>query len=269
MSLRSVVALASSLALVLVACGGSATAPGSSSGSSGSSGSGGDGGRDERPCSTEPLDADTACVPGTAKAGAPITIGVAASTGCLGCFTTLEPCTVSVVGSAIVVTLESKVCKPAGDLACPAVCGLIGTTCTLPPLAAGSYTVAVTGDSPSSGVPPRELVVTADATASSCVLPSPGLKPPILDPDAFPKACVEDSDCVLVTAPNSCAGCACEPLAIAASGKDTYDAAYRAQRSFCPHNGNDPACSPCPPSLARCEKSTGTCAIAPFSTPTP
>lgn len=77
------------------------------------------------------------------------------------------------------------------------------TTCTIPPLAAGTYKVDVVGDGPHAGLPDRELVVTADG-ATSCKLPGPPNEPkPIPDSDAREYA--TDDDCAIATIGSVCA----------------------------------------------------------------
>jgi len=277
MSFRALLGFGSALVLVLVACGGSVSSVGGSSGSSGSSGTGSSGSSGAgssgssgssgigSTCSTNVLNGDRACVPGTARAGAPIQIAVAATDGCLGCFTTFEPCAVTVLGDRITVSMQTKTCQPQGDVACPAVCGLPGTTCTLPALKPGTYTVEVTGDKPRGGLPPRELVVTADATATSCTLPSNGSETPPLDGAGYAKSCSIDTDCALATVGDVCAPCKCPNLAIASSSSAQYQADYRERTSQCPTTNAEVKCAGCKPVMAKCALGgtalTGTCAI--------
>jgi hypothetical protein len=267
MSFRAVLALGSSLVVivVLVACGGtvSTAGDGGSDGGSGSDGGGADGGGGS--CSTATLPGDRACVPPTARANVPLEIAVDAANGCLGCFTTFDPCKVDVSGSQITVTMTTKTCPPPGDQGCPAICALPGTTCKLPPLAAGKYTVKVTGDGPREGLPPRELVVVDAPTApTSCKLPQPPNPPPPLDGTKYSTSCSGTNECRLVTVGDLCAPCHCPNAAIAVAAS-TYDADYRAAASQCRPTNGTVACAPCPPAAAFCKIDgtalTGTCVV--------
>lgn len=279
MSLRAGLGLGLSLVLVLVACGGTVSGVGNgngSSGSSGTSGSGGDPGSSGSngssgssggpgTCSSGTFPGDLACVPGTARANTPITIAVAAKDGCLGCFTSFEPCSVVVSGDHITLSMATKTCQPAGDVGCPAICQLPRTTCTVPGLAPGKYTVEVTGDKPRVGLPPRELVVTADATKTSCTLPPPGTMPPTLDGTSYAKSCSVDDDCAVATVGNLCTPCKCPNLAIAKTASATYEADAREITSQCPGTDAPIACAACKAVKAKCESGpgdlTGTCTL--------
>jgi hypothetical protein len=275
MSSRAAFAFGSSLLLVLVACGGSTASTGSdggtsggTSGSSGSSGSSGTSGTSGGgACTTAVLPGDRACVPSTAHAGVAVEIGVDATDGCLGCFTTFDPCQVDVTGTDITVTMMTRTCPPPGDQACPAICALPRTTCKIPPLAAGTYTVAVTGEGARTGLPPRQLVVTADAAASSCSLPMPGMPPTPLDGTVYSTSCSVDADCVVATVGDLCQPCKCPNAAIATSASDRYAGDYRAHASQCHTDKTGIQCAACAPSKAVCtiqpNALTGTCELKP------
>ncbi len=260
------------LVFVLVAaCGGQVTGKSSSSsssgGSSGSSSSGGSSGSSGGTCSTSTLPGDRTCVPGVARANTPIQIVVDASEGCLPCFATFEPCAVSVVGDEVTVSMVTKTCLPSGDTGCPAICQIPRTTCTLPPLAAGTYTVAVTGEGARSPLAPRRLEVATEATATSCTLPMPGAPPPTLDGSSYSTSCSVDDDCVLAIVGTACAPCACPNFAIAKSSARAYEADYREKTSQCATRKEPVACAGCPATPATCAKApdalTGTCSSSP------
>ena len=261
MMLRPVLVLGSTLVVLLVACGGSVSGGGSSSGASGSSGPSGNGGTSSTgglsgtsgavaSCTVQTLAGDRACVPGTGRANTPITIAVDASKGCLGCFTTFDPCNVTVTGDRITVSMVTRTCPPAGEVGCPAVCTFQATTCTIPPLAAGTYKVDVVGDGPHGGLPDRELVVTADG-ATSCKLPSPPNEPKPI-PDSYPRECATDDDCAIATIGSVCAPCTCPNTAIAKSALPAYEADYRAATSQCPPSDAQVKCGGCENHKAIC-----------------
>jgi hypothetical protein len=264
LSSASSVGVAAVLAFVIVACGGS-VGDGASGSDAGTDG-GGDGSEGGGSCTTATLPGDRACVPGIAPAGVPIEIGVDAADGCLGCFTTFDPCKVDVSGSEITVSMITRTCPPPGDQACPAICALPGTTCKLPALAAGTYTLKVTGDKARSGLPPRELVVANDPAASaSCKLPMPPNDPEPLDGKKYSTSCSVDADCKLATIGNLCMPCKCPNVAIATSDSAKYAADYRAGSSQCHATSDLIACAACPPAKATCVTDpsalTGTCTI--------
>src|SRR5690242_683858 len=147
MNYRNALAFGMTVAFAVVACGGSVSS---------SAGGGGAGGN----CAISTLDGSRACVPGTARANTPIEVTVAATGGCLDCFTTFEHCAVSVDGKRISVAMQTKVCQNGGDGAC--ACAPRRTACTIPALAAGTYSLEVAGERVAGGSPPRKLVVTAD-----------------------------------------------------------------------------------------------------------
>ena len=264
MSFRGGFAFGPSLLLVLLACGGSTSATGTDGGtgtgeggtSGGTSGGGGS-------CTTATLPGDRACVPSTAQAGVPLTIAVDAKDGCLGCFTTFDPCAVDVAGTDITVSMKTKTCPPPGDQACPAICALPGTTCQLPALAAGTYTLTVTGEGPRTGLVARTLVVTADAKATSCALPMPGTNPSPLDATGYSTSCSVDAECALATFGDVCQPCKCVNGAIAKSASEAYAGDYRAQASQCHTDKSGIQCAACAPVKAVCtimpNALTGTC----------
>ena len=252
------------------ACGGSVAGgpDGSSSSSGGSSSggssSGGSSGTSGGTCTSSPVAGSRACVPGTARAGAPLRIAVDATDGCLGCFAKLDACTVDVVGDRITVAMTATTCEPTTDRECPAVCMIPSTSCDVPPLAAGEYTVEVAGEGSRSGLAPRTIVVAADATETSCELPSPGTPPAPLDGSKYARACSTDEDCVRATVGNLCQPCACPNTAIAKAAAAEYEADRRARSSQCEPQGAV-VCAACAPMNAKCEIQpdalTGTCTL--------
>jgi hypothetical protein len=271
MSLRAALSFGTSLLVLVVACGGGTTgvAGGGAGTDGGTGGSGGEGGTGEGggTCTTAVLPGDRACVPGTARAGTPLTLEVDATNGCLGCFTTLEPCRVEVSGTTITMSITTKTCPPSGDQSCPAICALPRTTCNVPALAAGTYTIVVTGDGARTGLPPRELVVGGDATETSCKLPQNGMSPEPLDGTKYVRSCSNDAECVLATTGNVCSPCKCPDTAISKSASPTYEAQYRARASQCAPTNDGPACAACAPAKAKCAIDptafTGTCELTP------
>lgn len=275
----SVLALAGSLLLTLAACGGSVSTvggssgsnDGSSSGSSGSSGAGsssgssGSSGVDEGTCTQQTLPGDRACVPGTAIAGQPIKVAIDASEGCLGCFTAFEPCDVTVGPGTVTLAMRTRTCPPPGDQACPAVCQSPQTTCIIPPLAAGTYTVSVTGEGPRTNLPPRELVVADGAGASSCTLPLPGQGPAPIDGSTLSRSCSQDSDCQAAVVGNQCQPCFCPTTAISTSAVPQLEEEQRAKRSQCPVTQGGVACAACAAPVVHCaidpSALTGTCEL--------
>lgn len=227
--------------------GGTTSSGGSSGTSSGSSGSSsGDIG-----CTVDPMGVTRACVPGTAAAGAPISIQAEGDANCLGCGSTLQPCDVQVDGSKIKIGLSVKRCPLPPDTGCPAVCMLAIATCTIPPLAAGTYSIELTGGVRSSEDPPRQLVVKDGAGESKCSIPQDGTKPTI-EADSFPDTCAVDDDCTLVTEGDLCQPCSCPNEAIAKTALDAYQSKARALQSLCKSGGGAPSCAPCQEKKARC-----------------
>lgn len=181
-------------------------------------------------CTEQAQLANRACVPGTAKANVPLTIAVDLTTGCLPCFTKMKPCAVSMQGTAITIGMRTETCKPAGDQACPAICAFPSTTCELPALPAGIYSVTLEGETEPNA--PRRLFVADDAVATSCALavPSPSNLP--LDIGGLSTRCTTDADCMAAAA-SVCAPCTCPSVAIAKTEEDAYDAISREARSQC------------------------------------
>jgi hypothetical protein len=239
--------------------GSSGSSSGASSGSSGAS-SGSSGGGD---CTNIAVNGNRACVPGTAAAKREITVQIDDTQGCIGCFTTVNTCTVIVNGGQITLGMSGKQCTPKGDVGCPAICGIPKTTCAIPPLAPGKYIVQVTGED-STGYAPRELVVEEDASETSCSLLQNGTPVPELDKGKYGVACASDLDCRLATFGNLCQPCACPNGAISVGASDAYEADHRALRSHCPGQKGI-ACAACAPMKAKCELDgsslEGTCKV--------
>lgn len=249
-------ALVAGFPLVLVAACGGATTDGSTSSSSGASSSGASSsgassGSSGGTCTTAPVEGRRACVPGKARAGTPLTLAVDASDGCLGCFTTLT-CNVSVKGTEVLLAMESRTCPPPGDQACPAVCLVPQTTCTIPALAAGTYDVKVEGEGARAGILPRQLVVDAAADATSCALPPPNTTIEPIDASKYTTVCGSESDCVLATTGSLCQPCRCPNAAIAKSSADAYESDARARASQCEGDRSGIACAACAPVKAEC-----------------
>ena len=273
MVLRASVLLALS-SLLAIACGGSVDPGGATSSSSstssssgGSSSGGSQGSSGGGACWTAEVKGNRACVPGTARAGQPITVDVDATDGCLGCFTALDACKVSVTGDRIVFAMSATTCPPPGDRACPAVCMIPSVKCTIPALAAGSYTVEVAGEPQRNGLTPRTLVVTDDASASSCALLQPGTPAPPLDGSKYATSCSSDDDCVPARMGDPCKLCACPDTAIAKADAEKYASDFRASSSQCPSQRSQALCAACAPVKAACEIDpsalTGTCKLVP------
>ncbi|WP_146652007.1 hypothetical protein [Labilithrix luteola] len=264
MQLRSLVSLGTTVFVALVvacnsglvdhegSCPSGSTCEGSDDG-----GANVDSGTEGEHCTIGSLPGDRACVPGFGKAGTPITIA-AEGEGCLGCFTAFEACKVDVAGTNITITMATKTCPPAGDRACPAICAIPKTTCTLPALAAGEYRVQFSNES--KGVRWRTLVVAADGD-TSCDLTQPGLPPAELDTTKYSKTCTTDEDCVAVASGSTCGACGvCPSTAIAKTDETAYDAEVRRLTSQCSFPDEVPACAPCPPAEARCQ--AGACVLS-------
>lgn len=101
------------------------------------------------------------CIP--ASAGSGLTLSFAAKDRCSNCHTRTLECFATVgPGESIHLQLQHPSCP--SDLACPAVCETTATTCSIPPLAVGSYAVEL------DGADAGTLLVTAGG-ASSCSLP--------------------------------------------------------------------------------------------------
>lgn len=193
-------------------------------------------------CAQQAQPGNRACVPGTAKSSTPLTIALDLTSGCLPCFTTMKPCAVSMQGTAITVGMRTETCTPAGDQACPAVCGFASSTCEIPALPAGIYSVTIEGETARDA--PRRLHVADDASATSCALPFPAPSSTPIDLTGLATDCTTDADCVAVSA-TVCALCTCPSAAIAASAKDDFDASYRAASSQCAPPSENVACGAC------------------------
>ena len=251
-----------------VACGGATSDVDSSSGSGDGGAGGGDGGTGNgdggTTCTKAAVNGRRACVPGTASEGTALTVDIDASDGCLGCFTTLA-CNVQVTGTTITLAMESTTCPPAGDLACPAVCQIPQTKCTIPALAAGTYEVKVAGEGPRIGLGPRKLLVAPASaeTAASCSLGQIGTPPEPLDVSKLSTSCSTDQDCMLAFDGNVCGPCTCPSTAIATSAAKEYEALLRARSSQCETRQDGVACAACAPVKASCKIDgnalTGTC----------
>ena len=253
------------LAVIVVACGGTVTNVGDG-GTDGGGGAGGGGDAGEGGgCTLADFPADRACVPATARAGEPVYLTVDATDGCLGCFTTVDACKVVVGSHIITLSIVAKACPAPGDQACPAVCALASTECRLPPLDVGTYVIKVAGEAPSTGLPPRQLVVTQTAADTSCVLPAPGTPSDVIDGSIYSKSCSDDLDCVVATDGNTCEPCKCPNLAIAKGASEALSGNYRALLSQCTPGKGGVQCAPCPPVKATCVTDpsalTGTCTL--------
>lgn len=232
--------------------GGDGGAGSSGAGSSGASGgSSGTSGGDSA-CSVAETVVTRACVPGTAAPGVAITVQAEGEdTGCLGCGKSLEPCSVQVVGQKITIGLSLKTCSLPPDTACPAICAVGVGTCTIPPLAEGTYSIELAGGAKTSGDIARQLVVKSGG-ASSCTLDQ-GTNPPTIEADGYADSCSGDQDCALVIEGNVCQPCGCPNEAIAKSALDAFQAELRAKKSLCKDpSGGGPACAACPAYKATC-----------------
>jgi hypothetical protein len=231
---------------LVVACSGSTGHIGGNDG-----GADGGGGGDPGTCTTSALNATRACVPGTAKSGVELSLEVDGE-GCLGCGRTALPCQVQVTGQQIFLKLQQQSCV--SNLGCPEVCVLPQLKCTIPPLAAGRYTLEFTEGLHSSEDPVRSLVVADDATMTSCDTGDPNDPPkPIIASD-FPQVCVGDADCALITEGNVCAPCRCQTAAIAKSALPAYEATVRERQALCARGGSadQASCAPCQSRFPKC-----------------
>jgi hypothetical protein len=253
--------------VVVVACGGAdgggRTVGNDGGNSDGRDVGGGDAGEDAA-CTLAELPGNRTCVPMAARAGEPLFLTVEASNACLPCSGTLDACRVVVGSHVITLSMAAKTCPPSDDRGCSDACEVPHTECKLPALDVGTYVVHVAGDTPSTGLPPRELVVTKAATETSCSfaagMPSGGA----FDGSAYGK-CSDDLDCVVATGATPCQPCECPDLAVSAQSLVYWKAAYRAQVSLCPRDRGHAPCAACPPVSARCVTEpgalTGTCAL--------
>lgn len=193
------------------------------------------------------LPASRACVPGLAQSNVPLSIDIDSTFGCLPCGATLDPCSVAVTGNTITVGMSAQLC-PVEPRRCPRICLVAATTCRLPPLPAGSYTVNVIGEG-DNGLS-RQLVVSDDATATRCELVQP---PPSVGPfdfSSYDRACTTADDCTIVPS-LLCRPCACEDTGIAKTAVDAYTTDFRAATSQCPPQPAG-ACAPCLPRTVAC-----------------
>jgi hypothetical protein len=257
--------LAALLALVVVACGGTASnlADGGTDGGTDAADAGDT--SDAGGCTVADLPGARACVPPTALAGEPIRLTVDAANDCLGCFTTVDACNVILGSHVITLSMVAKACPPPGDAACSPVCALAQTLCTVPPLGVGTYVVKVAGEPATSELTPRELVVTKTATDTVCTLAPPDAVPNLADLSTVKKDCGADVDCVLVTDGNLCQPCRCPNVAVSKIAWAYQSGSYRALRSQCIPDKSGVQCAACPPARAVCVidagAPSGTCTI--------
>ena len=134
-------------------------------------------------------------------------------------------------------------------------------------VAAGTYTLTVDGEGVRTGLPPRQLVVSADAKETSCKLTIPGTQPASLDVAGYSKSCSTDSECQTVTVGDVCSPCKCPNEAIAKTSGEAYAGDYRAHASQCHTDKSGIQCAACAPSKATCtimaNALTGTCELKP------
>ena len=254
---------------VLVACGGSVSSSSDGTSSSGGGGRGDGSGSNESDskgsCAKTDIKATRACVPGTAAANQDLVLQVDDVQGCLSCFTTVDRCTVAVAGNVITLGLDGTQCTPKKDVGCPAVCAIPSAKCAVPPLAEGKYTVVVSGENDRTGLVPRELVVTAGGSETSCTLTNPASG--MMEENGYPKSCSSDDDCRPATFGNRCQPCACPNGAITKLASEQYEAETRAATSQCPGDKHGVVCAACPPVKARCDVQAdalaGTCVLEP------
>ena len=229
--------------LFLVACGGklASSSDGGTSSSSSSSGGGSTSGGVEDGCTVASQAGNRACVPGEAQSNTAISIDIDTTKGCMPCFSTMDPCAVDVRGTQITVGMETRTCGNTSNRACPAICTVPATTCQLPPLKAGTYTVSVIGEG--DNALSRQLVVTDTSDTSSCHLlrPAPSIGPFVLS--SYDQSCTQASDCTAIPS-LLCRACACEDAAIATSSLPAFEADFRAASSQCEPQPTG-ACAPC------------------------
>lgn len=252
---------ASGFLLIAIGCTGGPNDGGASSSSGSSGGGDGGGGGGDASCSEGVLSGQRACVPGTGTANTELTIQ-AEGIGCVGGGTSLTACNVAVNGQTITLTLESRVCTggPETSLAC----GIPQTTCKIPPLAAGDYTIDFAGDEPNRG---RELVIGTGSSASSCSLNGPGGGQDPIAADDYDKSCTvgNDDTCTLVSEGDPCASCnACPTAAIATSAVANLESDRRARRALCVGDQTRPACAPCPPTIKAVCNANAQCVTEPL-----
>jgi hypothetical protein len=140
-------------------------------------------------------------------------------------------------------------------------------SCTLPALAAGTYSLEVSGQGTGVGLPPRTLVVSDSGTATSCKLPQGGTTAAPIDAASYATSCAIDTDCARATVGDICSPCKCPNAAIATSAADAYAADYRATASQCQPLSSGVACAACAPMKAQCDfppgAATGSCKLVP------
>lgn len=236
---------------LLGACGGK-LAPTPDGGVPSPGGEGQTDGTDPLDCKSQPLQPTRACVPSKGRESSAIQIEIDQPDGCLPCGAHLQPCAVEVHGSAITVSTTAQVCESeAGTCACVAP----KTTCQLPPLAAGTFTIALANEGPRSGLPPRQLVI-APTGEVACAL-STTLGPAMLDLADYGTGCQTDADCTLITTGDACQPCACPNAAISTKSNSRYQGDLRAAVSQCPSSSDagDVACAGCAEVKAVCNPS--------------
>lgn len=248
--------LAAGFIVAIVACSGG-------SGDAGSGDAGIEGGRAEGgtgACATGLFTGQRVCVPAVGSANTPITVQAEAQ-GCTGCGNTLEECKVTVDGSTISLSLVEKSCSSTGE--CPAICGIPQATCTIPPLAAGRYSVEIVNAPSVPTIGGRELVIGEGGTAScTLVTPAPATD---IEAAAYDRTCTtgDDATCELVSVGDACQRCAaCPSAAVAKSAAETLRGDYRKAHAQC-MGSLSAECEPCPQTLkAVCN--AGTCTTAPL-----
>lgn len=241
--------LSSSLSFSAIACGGATSIDATNRGSAGVHEQDGAG------CHTLAVPADRACVPALARAGSAITLDVQIRE-----CASADMCKVQVADAKVTLALSSTSCAAGGDDGASAtivpMCRTSTIACALPPLAAGRYEVELSGETPRTGLPARELVVADGAAETSCALASaiPSRR------DDYGRTCSVDADCAVVALGDPCARCACPDAAIAAEDVARYEAETRAASSQCSTFGAPAvSCAACAPRAAWCND--GVCAV--------
>lgn len=226
---------------------------------------------DASACWSVDIDANLACVPGVAAANQGLSIALAISDRCPH---RVDQCAVAIEGTKISLRLTEVKCPT--PQTCPVPVGPDSVQCSIPPLAPGRYEVEAVGEGVRPAFAVRELVVAESGTDTTCYGGTPDGYPNI-ETAKYPTSCASDDDCIAVRSSNLCVPdpdlalfpkldpCSCPDGAIAASGRDAYDADYRTFLSRCatPKQGTD--CTPCPPVKPTCKKddgsTTGTCTL--------
>jgi hypothetical protein len=101
------------------------------------------GGSDGTPmcqASATPQAAAAFCAPARIAAGQQLTLQIQEQCG--GCTQKADHCDVQVSGQSIKLGLLGQTCTLSPSYACPAICSVNTFTCTVPPLAAGTYQVS-------------------------------------------------------------------------------------------------------------------------------